>query len=367
MQNSFKIGTIIGIPIKIHITFLLVLPVFAFIFASNPAPFGFSDIQPVSLGYLLAFVTTLLLFVCVVLHELGHSYLAQKYGVKITDITLFLIGGVSSMEEIPRDPSQEAKMAFAGPLVSFIIGTSLLLLNFVLADTFATFGDNVVFRIIQMLGSINIVLGIFNLLPAFPMDGGRILRAWFARKMSYIQATHTAASVGKMFALLLGFLGLVSSPWNPWLIFIAIFVYMGASGEDRSTAVTIILEKIPVKDVMSKEVISVEPSMTIDELTQFMFEKKHMGYPVMERNTLKGIITFTDVRRVIPLERYSVLVSDLMTHNVVTIPLEATASDALKLMSFNNIGRVLVIDEDGSVAGILSRTDLMHTMTLLNE
>lgn len=367
MANSFKIGTIIGIPIKIHITFLLVLPLFALVFAMNPAPYGFSDVVPVELGYLLSFLTTILLFVCVLLHELGHSYLAKQYGVKITDITLFLIGGVSSMEEIPRDPLQEAKMAFAGPLVSFIIGGLLLLLNFVVAGVITSFADSVIFRMVQILGSINIILGMFNLLPAFPMDGGRILRAWFARKMSYIQATHAAAGVGKMFAFLLGLLGLLSSPWNPWLILIAIFVYMGASAEDRATAVTVTLEKVPVSDVMTKEIVSVEPSLTIDDLTQFMFEKKHMGYPVIEHNTLKGIITFTDVRKVMPLDRYSVLVSDVMTKDIITITKEATAADAFKLMVSNNIGRVLVVDEDGSVAGILSRTDLMHTMMLLSE
>ncbi len=367
MANSFKIGTIIGIPIKIHITFLLVLPFFAIIFAMNPAPYGFNDVVPASLGYALSFLTTILLFGCVLLHELGHSYLAKKYGVKITDITLFLIGGVSSMEEIPRDPGQEAKMAFAGPLVSFIIGGSLLLLNFAVAGAVSSFADSVIFRLVQMLGSINIVLGMFNLLPAFPMDGGRILRAWFARKMPYIQATHAAAGVGKMFAFLLGMLGLLSNPWNPWLILIAVFVYMGASGEDRSTAVTVTLEKVPVSEVMTKDIVSVEPSLTIDDLTQFMFEKKHMGYPVIEHNTLKGIITFTDVRKVMPLDRYSVLVSDVMTKDIVTIPKEATAADAFKLMVSNNIGRVLVVDENGSVSGILSRTDLMHTMMLLNE
>ncbi|SES97851.1 Zn-dependent protease (includes SpoIVFB) [Methanococcoides vulcani] len=367
MANSFKIGTIIGIPIKIHITFLLVLPFFTLVFAMNPAPYGFSDVVPVVLRYALSFLTTILLFGCVLLHELGHSYLAKKYGVKITDITLFLIGGVSSMEEIPRDPKQEAKMAFAGPLVSFIIGGSLLLLNFAVAGAVASFADSVIFRLVQMLGAINIVLGMFNLLPAFPMDGGRILRAWFARKMPYIQATHAAAAVGKMFAFLLGMLGLLSNPWNPWLILIAIFVYMGASGEDRSTAVTVTLEKVPVSEVMTKDIVSVEPSLTIDDLTQFMFEKKHMGYPVIEHNTLKGIITFTDVRKVMPLDRYSVLVSDVMTKDIVTIPKEATAADAFKLMVSNNIGRVLVVNENGSVSGILSRTDLMHTMMLLNE
>ncbi len=356
-----------GIPIKIHISFLIVLPLFAFIFAMNPEPYGFNDIEPSWLSYGLSLLTTILLFVCVLLHELGHSLVAKRYGVEISDITLFLIGGVSSMEEMPKEPAKEARMAFAGPLVSFIIGIVLLLINFILVSFIGSYGGTPVYRSVQILGSINIVLGLFNMLPAFPMDGGRVLRALFAMKMGYVEATHTAATVGKMFAFLMALLGLLSNPWNPWLILIAVFVYMGASGEDRSTAVNTTLEKIPVLDVMTRDVISVPPSLTLEQLTQFMLEKKHMGYPVIERNTLKGIITFTDVHRVLPLDRISTLVFDVMTRDVITVFEDASCADAFKLMASNNIGRVLVMSEAGEVKGILSRTDLMHTMTLLNE
>ncbi len=356
-----------GIPIKVHITFLIVLPFFAFIFSMNPAPYGFQDIEPVWLSYGLSLLTTMLLFICVLLHELGHSYVAKRYGVEVSDITLFLIGGVSSMEEMPKEPAKEAKMAFAGPFVSFIIGAFLLILNLVLVSLIGSYADTLPYRSVQILGSINIVLGLFNMLPAFPMDGGRILRALFAMKMGYAKATHTAATVGKMFAFLMGLLGLLSNPWNPWLILIAVFVYMGASGEDRSTTVNTTLEKIPVSDVMTRDVISVPPSLTLEQLTRFMFENKHMGYPVIERNTLKGIITFTDVHRVLPLDRISTLVSDVMTRDVISVSEDASSADAFKLMISNNIGRVLVLSDDGVIKGILSRTDLMHTMTLLNE
>ncbi|MEA1984407.1 MAG: CBS domain-containing protein [Euryarchaeota archaeon] len=365
MKTSFKIGTVMGIDIKLHITFLMVLPIFAMVFAVNSAPYGFADIEP-PLQYVLSLLCTVLLFTCVLLHELGHSYFAQKYGFKVDNITLFLIGGISSMEEIPRDPAQEAKMAFAGPMVSFIIGSILLTSNFVLSYLLPAYTLTSPYRLVLILGSINIVLGMFNLLPAFPMDGGRILRAWYARKMSYVEATHTAANVGKMFALLMALLGLMSSPWNPWLLMIAIFVYMGASGEYRATMVTTTLEKVKIRDVMTSDVVSVPPSLTIEQLTQFMFEHKHMGYPVMEHDVLKGIVTFTDVRKVMPLERFSALISDVMTRDVVSISMDAPASDAFKLITSNNIGRLIVMDDD-VVVGILSRTDLMHTMTLLSE
>ncbi|ETA68067.1 M50 family metallopeptidase [Methanolobus sp. WCC1] len=363
MNSSYKIGSIMGIPIKVHITFLFILPIFALVFATNPQPYGFADIGSPVMTYGLSLLTTILLFVCVLLHELGHSYIAKGYGVEIKDITLMLLGGVSSMEEIPREPSQEFKMAFAGPLVSLIIGFVLLGLNVVASAYVPTYSNTWIFLMVSILATINIILAIFNLIPAFPMDGGRILRSMFAKRMSYVKATHYAASVGKMFAFLMALVGVVS---NLWLLLIAFFVYMGASEEDKSTTVTVGLENYKVADVMSKEVISVEPEMTVEDLSHFMFENKHLGYPVIKSNSLKGIVTFTDIRNVMPHERYAVLVSDVMTKDVVTLPSSSSAAEAFKIMTINNIGRILVVD-DGNVTGILSRTDLMRSLMLLTE
>ncbi|WP_406660343.1 CBS domain-containing protein [Methanolobus sp. ZRKC3] len=363
MRTSLKIGTIMGIPIKLHITFLLILPVFALVFATNPAPFGFADVPSLGMNYALSLLTTILLFACILLHELGHSYFAKKYGVTIKDITLLLFGGVSSMEEIPRDPSQEFKMALAGPLVSFIIGFALLAMNSIIDSSISGYSDGLIYRMFLILGSINIVLGAFNLLPAFPMDGGRLLRAWYAKRMSYIKATHYAAYFGKMFAFIMGIFGLLA---NPWLLLIAFFVYIGASEEDKSTTVTVLLERYTVKDIMSDKVVSVSDDISVEELSKFMFENKHMGYPVMKGNSLKGIVTFTDIRNILPHERFAVLVSDVMTRDIISVSSKDVASEAFKVMTLNNIGRVLVID-DGELVGILSRTDLMRTLMLLNE
>ncbi|WP_367344319.1 CBS domain-containing protein [Methanomethylovorans sp.] len=364
MKTSFQIGTLFGIPIKLHITFLFILPVFALVFATNPAPFGFQDCATPFVNYILSFITTVLLFFCVLLHELGHSLVAQRYGVEIKDITLMLIGGVSSMEEIPRNPSQELKIAFAGPFVSIVIGFSLFLVNLLLFSLIPSYALTAIYMMFNILGSINIVLGLFNLLPAFPMDGGRVLRAWYAKRMNYVQATHYAASVGKIFAFLMGIVGLF---YNAWLILIAFFVYIGASEEDKSTTVTVTLEKYSVSEVMSRDVTSVSPYMNIGDLLHFMFEHKHMGYPVMEGNHLKGIVTLSDVHKVPPLERAALQVRDIMTTTVISLAADAKASEAFKLMMSNNVGRVLVIDSNGSVVGILSRTDLMRAMMLSTE
>ncbi|WP_406655977.1 CBS domain-containing protein [Methanolobus sp. ZRKC2] len=363
MKSSFKIGSLLGIPVKLHITFLLILPVFALVFSINEPPLGFAGTTPLILNYALSLLTTILLFVCILLHELGHSYIAKSYGVEIKDITLLLFGGVSSMEEIPREPSQELRMAFAGPFVSFVIGVVLLGMNFIVSSLIPEYADTSIYLMFSILGFINIVLGLFNLLPAFPMDGGRLLRAWYAKRMSYIKATHYAASFGKIFAVMMGLFGLF---FNPWLILIALFVYIGASEEDKSTTISILLEKYYVRDIMTQDVLSVPPDISVEELAKFMFENKHLGYPVIQGNSLKGIVTFTDIRNILPNDRFATLVSDIMTRDIISVSPDDTASDAFKVMTINNIGRLLVVRDD-ELVGILSRSDLMRTMMLLNE
>jgi Zn-dependent protease/predicted transcriptional regulator len=364
LKSSLKIGSVLGIPIKLHITFLLILPVFAYIFAINPYPYGFQEVEPASTKYMLSSLTAILLFASILLHELAHSYLAKQYGVNIESITLFLFGGVSSMEEIPRDPGQEAKMAFAGPFTSLVIGSICLLLYRYIILSNPALSENPVYLTIWILGAMNLVLGIFNLLPAFPMDGGRVLRSFYARRMSYVKATKSAAAVGKFFAILMAIFGILIG--NLWFPLIALFIYAGASEEERSTQASVSLENILVKDIMTKEVVSVPPSMNVEDLIQFMFEKKHMGYPVVESGNLKGIVTFTDIQRVPTIDRPVMRVSDIMTRDIISVPSDAQASDVLKLVTSKNIGRVLVID-NGSLVGVLSRTDLVRILKLRSE
>ncbi|NJD53853.1 MAG: CBS domain-containing protein [Candidatus Methanoperedens sp.] len=368
MKTSIQLGKIMGIPIKLHITFLLILPFFAWNFAVNPSPFGFRD-QEVPLRYVLSLAAAVFLFVCVLLHELGHSYIAKKHGTNIQSITLFLFGGVSSMEEIPRDPKTELKMALAGPGVSFLIGFILIIIDLIFKPSGESFVDyyflkplnDPYLRLVWMIAIINIMLGIFNLLPAFPMDGGRVLRAWLAQRMSYITATREAAGIGKMFAIIMGILGLF---YNFWFMLIAFFIYIGASEEEKSTEINLVLEGVKVKDIMSKEVRTVTSGMSIEELVEYIFRFKHMGYPVVDDGQLKGIVTFTDVQKVPREERKAVKVSQVMTKNIISLQEDDDAVNALKLMSMNNIGRIIVKKGD-KISGIVSRTDLMRVVRLL--
>jgi Zn-dependent protease len=233
-MQSLKIGSIMDIPIKLDTSFLLALPISAYFFAINSQPFGFAQVEPPIVRYALSALAAIFLFASVLLHELAHSYIAKRYGVNIDSITLLLFGGVASME-IPKKPGQEAKIAFAGPLTSLIIGSICLFTYSYIISPNSTLSQNSIYLIIWILGSMNLFLGIFNLLPAFPMDGGRILRSFFSSKMSYVKATHSAASIGKFVAILMAIFGIYVG--NLWFPLIALYIYGGAANEDRSTQI----------------------------------------------------------------------------------------------------------------------------------
>lgn len=362
MKTSIQIGKVMGIPIKIHISFLLVLVLFPIVFSSESV-FGFADVESVPLRYTLSLVLTILLFSCVLLHELGHSLVARNYGVNIRSITLILLGGIAAMEDIPRDPRAELRISIAGPAVSLAIGVSCYLMYLAFHSIAQTSTFLHISHLLGSLAYINIVLFVFNLVPAFPMDGGRVLRAWYAERMPYLHATRKAVHIGKMVAIAMGILGLLGSIW---LILIAFFIYIGASEEERFTEVSVTLEGIRVRDLMSSDIDYVPANMTISELLRLMFGKKHLGYPVVDQFTgnIVGIVTFTDIREVPMSKHDEVLVRDVMTGDIAFISGEADAMDALKMMSVHNIGRLLVRD-DKRVTGIVSKTDLMRSIEVL--
>jgi CBS domain-containing protein len=210
----------------------------------------------------------------------------------------------------------------------------------------------------------NIILMIFNLLPAFPMDGGRVLRAWLATHMPYVTATRRAAGIGKLFAIFLGVLGLFS--FNFFLLFIAFFVYIGASEEERVTAIDISLEGIRVRNIMSSEVRTVSRDMPLRDLRGLMFREKHRGYPVMEDGELQGIVTLTDLQKVPDEQRDSIRVGEVMARNIYVIAPEEEASVAMKMMNEKGIRRLPVMDS-GRLVGIVSREDLVRAIELCSE
>jgi Zn-dependent protease/CBS domain-containing protein len=360
MDYSIKIGQVMGIPIKLNITFLLILPFFAFAFAVNPPPFGFSDVSNVVLRYAFGTLAAVLLFASVLVHEIAHSYVAKQNGLKIAAITLFLFGGISSMEEEPKNPRVEWRMALAGPLTSIIIGV-LLGAAYIFVPGLGSI--TAIGTLVLLLAYMNIVLGIFNLLPGFPMDGGRVLRALLAEHMPYLKATRIAVDVGKAFAVILGLFGLLLGFSGIWLILIALFIYMGASQEGKATFVTTALEGVKVKDIMTKDVITVNPDTTIAECIDNMLHQGHLGYPVMEDGKVIGVVTLDEASNVPADKRKEVKVKDVMSRDVYTVSPDDDAMVALQRMSTHRIGR-LIVEYHGKLTGIISQADLVRALKL---
>jgi Zn-dependent protease/CBS domain-containing protein len=393
MLKSFRIGSLFGIPIKLDLTFLLVLPLFAYLIGAQIEPVvdilnevlgAGIDVASVTGGpvpWILGFAAAIGLFVGVVLHELGHSLTAQRYGFPIDSITLWLFGGIAALSEMPEDWRQELNIAIAGPIVSVLVGIASYGLFLITPETF----DGARF-VLGYLAVLNVALAIFNMIPAFPMDGGRILRALLARGRSYAQATQQAASIGKLFAIAMGLFGLLTI--NIILIGVAFFVYIAASGEAQQVTMKAAFQGVTVRDMMTpaSELHTVEPDTPISELIRRMFTERHTGYPVVDGNgfdeRLVGLVTLSDAREIKPVERDAYTVSDVMTTDLKTIEPNSDAMTAIERMREHNIGRLLVVEApatsddssvgghpttEGDLVGLISRSDVMTAFDIVQQ
>ncbi len=373
MRASLKVARIFGIPIYLHISLLLILPLFAFSFAITGGSIwiykiGYGDLPLDLTGQiLLGTLAAVILFISILVHELAHSYIALRKGYTITGITLFIFGGVSQIGKTPDRAPGEALMAFVGPASSIIIGAVFTPI-YLLVDSMGTSLTIQALAItLSATAFYNLILGAFNLVPAFPMDGGRVLRASLAKRMGYLKATETAVNVGKVAAVVMAVIGFF---YNFWFIFIAIFIFMGADSELAGTRVSEALRGLKVKDIMTKDVSSVDVMTPLNEVVRKMMTERHIGYPVLELGKIVGMVTLEDVTK-IPEERRSLTFArDVMSTHLVSIPAEAEAMDALQLMSSRNIGRLVVMQvvmENGLMVGIVTRTDLIRAVNMMAQ
>ena len=374
MEGSFRIGRLFGIPILIHYSFILVIPLFAWIIGSQitlttdmlneifQVPVDTTLITTGYIPYLLGTIVALGLFAGVLVHELAHSLVARKKGIRINSITLMIFGGIATMEEGVPDPKAELPMALVGPIASLVVGLVCSgIVYTVPAVTTNPAVAGVLIFIFGYLGVLNIILFAFNLLPAFPMDGGRVLRAWLAKRMPLHRATKIAADVGKGFAIVFGLIGLFF--FSPFLILIALFIYIGASMESTAVKYSYLLQDVTVGDMMSSPVISVSPTLPVSQVITMMYTSKHLGFPVVERDTLIGMVTLADVNRMASIDREAMQVRDIMTRDPITLPPTAPVIEALKIMSAHNFGRIPVVHE-GKILGIVTRTDIIKVTEL---
>jgi Zn-dependent protease/predicted transcriptional regulator len=371
-MRGLTIGTVVGIPVRLNWTFLLVLPLFAYLIGTEVATIAGvmnetmgAGIDPAAISggavpWLLGFAAVIGLFAGVLLHEFGHSLVAMRYGYQIESITLWLLGGLANFAEFPENWKHEFWIAVAGPIVSLGVG----------AVCYAVFwltpaGSNAVLFVFGYLALLNVVLAVFNMLPAFPMDGGRVLRALLARSQPHAQATQRAATVGKVFAFLMGVVGVVT--FQLLLIVLAFFVYIAASGEAQQTTLKAVFEDVTVADVMTprEELHTVTENTSIAELMSRMFEERHTGYPVMDGGDLVGMVTLEDARGVREVERDAYRVGDVMATEVASVGADTDAMTALQTMQEHGVGRLPVLDADGELVGLISRSDLMTAFNII--
>jgi Zn-dependent protease len=286
MSWSWRIGRIAGIDMYMHFTFLILLGWVALAHYLHEG----------SLAHAVSgLVFILTLFGIVVLHELGHALAAKRYGIRTRDITLLPIGGVARLERMPEDPRQELVVALAGPAVNVVLAAALFL-GLALGQGLTSFGE--VVRVggsfLDQLFWVNVSLAVFNLLPAFPMDGGRVLRALLAMRMDYVRATQAAATVGQGMALLFGFLGLFS---NPFLLFIALFVWMGAAQEASMVQIRSALAGIPISRAMITDFHSLRPDDSLGRAVEHVLGGFQQDFPVVEDGRTVGVLTRADLIR----------------------------------------------------------------------
>ncbi|MGB9247015.1 MAG: site-2 protease family protein, partial [Methanoregula sp.] len=344
MDGSLRIGRLFGIPILLHWTFLLIIPLFAYIIGSQIDAttdmlreiFGIGIDTTIIIGgympWILGTVVALGLFFGVLVHELAHSLVARSKGIKMQSITLLMFGGVAQMDEGTPEPRTELPMALAGPITSLIFGLVCCGLVYITPGmTPDPALQGVLIFIFGYLGVLNIILFAFNLIPAFPMDGGRVLRAVLAARMPLDRATRIAANVGKAFAVIFGIVGLYF--FSPFLILIALFVYIGASMESTAVQYNVLLRDVTVGNMMSAPVATVPANLPLSKVIEMMYSSKHLGFPVIERDTLVGMITLADVNRTSSIDREAMQVKDVMTRDVIVLPPTAPVMDALRIMS----------------------------------
>ncbi len=374
MDGSIRIGRLFGIPILLHYTFLLVIPLFAWIIGSQIAettnllkevfavPVDTTLVTAGYTPYVLGTISALGLFFGVLIHELAHSLVARKKGLKIQSITLLMFGGIAQMDEGVPDPKVELPMALVGPVMSLIFGLACCGLVYVTPQITTDPGmAGVLIFIFGYLGILNIILCVFNLLPAFPMDGGRVLRSVLAKRMPLYRATRIAANVGKGFAIIFGLVGLFL--FSPFLILIALFIYIGAGMESASARYSHFLQDVTVGAMMSSPVTTVPSALPVSAVIDLMYASKHLGFPVVDRGALVGMITLVDVNRTSPIDREAMQARDMMTRDPITLPPTAPVIDALRIMSAKNISRIPIV-QDGQIVGIVTRTDILKVTEL---
>ncbi len=342
MRWSLSLGRIAGIRIYIHFTTFLLL---AYVALRD----GFSS------GRWEAAVGGLILFSCllaiIVLHELGHALAAKHYGIRTRDITLLPIGGVARLERMPDQPLQELVVALAGPAVNVVLAAICFAL-ITLTGTFVGVESLLSFEggLLVQLFEINVMLALFNMIPAFPMDGGRVLRAVLALGMDYVQATRIAAYVGQGIAIIFALVGFF---YNPFLILIALFVWTGAEAEAEMVRTRSVLAGVPVARLMATQLYVLHPSHAIGRAAEVVSSGFQHDFPVLEEHKVVGMLTKKDLLEALASQQPDTPVSEVMRSNVESVHPRDSIETALSLFQSCEC-QALPVTENNELVGMLT-------------
>jgi Zn-dependent protease len=352
MKWSVKIGRLAGIDVRMHLTFLLLLLWVAFVERAQ---------QHTGAAILVSVLFTIAVFFTVVLHELGHALVARRYGIRTREIILLPIGGVSRLERMPEDPRRELNVAIAGPAVSLGIAVVLFLVLRGGALIGVPWGEAPgATRFLWRLMWVNVSLAAFNLVPAFPMDGGRVLRAALATRMPYARATLWAARLGQGLALALGLIGLFASPL---LIFIALFVWMGAAQEGYEAQIRDGLEGIPARSAMETDFKSLAPADPLSHAAELVLAGAQQDFPVLEDGALVGVLTRQGLLRALAENGASGPVGGAMDRAFETADPSEMLSDVLPRVQGAEVRTVPVV-RDGRVVGLLTPENIADYLAI---
>lgn len=343
MRWSWQIAKVAGIPIRVHATFVLFLVFLYVVLARGQS----SQVALEWIGFLLA------LFGCVVLHELGHAITARRYGVKTRDITLLPIGGVARLERIPEKPGQEIAVALAGPAVNVVIAIGLLA-TLVATGVWGTMRTPAELQqnFAGRLLAYNVFLALFNLIPAFPMDGGRVLRALLAIRLDYVRATQIAAGVGQGIALLFGLLGL----WgNPILLFIALFVFIGAGQEAQAVMMRSAFDGVPVGRAMIRDFRALRPTDPLSRAVELLLDGHQQDFPVLAMpGEMPGILTRADLLRALASGDTGRPVQEFTRTTCGTAHPRDLLDRVFQRMQETGCPAVPVVEADGTLVGMVT-------------
>ena len=352
IPGSFRVGRLAGIDFRIHFLFPLIL-----LWVGWGAYSRKQDATEAwqAVGFVL------LLFCVVVLHELGHAMAARRYGIATKDITLLPIGGVARLERMPEKPAQELVIAIAGPLVNVALAIPLAVIvwltNNPLDLSQAVEGN---WSIWQRLLAANIILAVFNMIPAFPMDGGRVLRAILAMRLPYVEATNVAASIGQAFAVLMGMAGLFV---NPFLVLIAVFVWIGAASEATGVRVKKALDGVFVRDVMVTKFRALNSSDSIQKAVDALMEGFQEDFPVLEPPGVAGMLSRADMVRALASDGANRPIADFYTRQNLTASPDERLAEVLPRMEACE-GRVMPVMQDGRLVGLITPDNLTDFLML---